>query len=160
MVLIGGRHRQKDTEIVPVHVDPEPGVPVIRTVVGKRQQAQFRPARGQQEAQHRQQFIQVVEDVEAALAQTPGPYFLPEFSQFQSITSLPFVADGRFNYDFLTGLFDSVDLGWLIYIPVCVFIITAVSNAVNLTEKASISRQTAFNTKAALRKVDITAQAS
>ena len=61
-------------------------------------------------------------------------YFLPQFGEFQSITSLPFVADGRLNYDFLGGIVESVDLGWVIYVPVCVFIVTAVSNAVNLTD--------------------------
>ena len=61
-------------------------------------------------------------------------YFLPQFGELRSITSLPFVADGRLNYDFLTGLLGTTDLGWLVYIPVCVFIITAVSNAVNLTD--------------------------
>ncbi len=61
-------------------------------------------------------------------------YFLPQFSELHTVTSLPFVTDGRLNYDFLSGLFDGADLGWLIYIPVCVFIITAVSNAVNLTD--------------------------
>ncbi len=61
-------------------------------------------------------------------------YTLPQFSDFRAITSLPFVADGQLDYDFLTGVLGSTDLGWLIYIPVCVFIITAVSNAVNLTD--------------------------
>lgn len=61
-------------------------------------------------------------------------YFLPQFGEFRSITSLPFVADGQLSYDFLTGLVGSADLGWLVYIPVCIFIITAVSNAVNLTD--------------------------
>ncbi|MEN9221881.1 MAG: glutathione S-transferase family protein, partial [Thermostichus sp. BF3_bins_97] len=38
------------------------------------------PVRGTaQEQQHREQFIQVVNRVEAALSQTPGPYFLEEF---------------------------------------------------------------------------------
>ena len=62
-------------------------------------------------------------------------YFLPQFQEYNAITSLPFVTDGRFNYDFLSDLFDGeTDLGWLVYVPVSVFIITAVSNAVNLTD--------------------------
>ncbi|MEO0408272.1 MAG: glutathione S-transferase family protein [Cyanobacteria bacterium P01_A01_bin.135] len=48
------------------------------------------PARGQQEARSRQQFTQVVEAVEAALAQTPGPYFLPEFST-ADVVFVPYV---------------------------------------------------------------------
>ena len=62
-------------------------------------------------------------------------YFLPQFQEYNAITSLPFVTDGRLNYDFLSDLFDGeTDLGWLVYVPVSVFIITAVSNAVNLTD--------------------------
>jgi phospho-N-acetylmuramoyl-pentapeptide-transferase len=61
-------------------------------------------------------------------------YFTPQFEELRSITSLPFVADGRMSYDFVTGLFGDVDLGWIVFIPVSVFIITAVSNAVNLTD--------------------------
>ncbi len=61
-------------------------------------------------------------------------YFLPQFAALNTVTSLPFVTDGQLNYDFLSGFVDGIDLGWLIYIPVCVFIITAVSNAVNLTD--------------------------
>ncbi len=62
-------------------------------------------------------------------------YFMPQFQEFNTITSLPFVTDGRFNYDFVSALFDGdADLGWVIYVPVSVFIITAVSNAVNLTD--------------------------
>ncbi|MBT8399955.1 MAG: phospho-N-acetylmuramoyl-pentapeptide-transferase [Rhodothermia bacterium] len=62
-------------------------------------------------------------------------YFMPQFQEYNTITSLPFVTDGRFNYDFVSALFDGgVDLGWVIYVPVSVFIITAVSNAVNLTD--------------------------
>ncbi|CAN5569044.1 phospho-N-acetylmuramoyl-pentapeptide-transferase [soil metagenome] len=62
-------------------------------------------------------------------------YFLPEFSETRSLTSVPFVRNGYMDYDFLTALVNSpVDLGWLIYIPVVVFILTGVSNAVNLTD--------------------------
>jgi phospho-N-acetylmuramoyl-pentapeptide-transferase len=48
-------------------------------------------------------------------------YFLPEFKDVSSITTLPFLKDTNFDFSFL-------------YIPVVVFIITATSNAVNLTD--------------------------
>jgi phospho-N-acetylmuramoyl-pentapeptide-transferase len=60
-------------------------------------------------------------------------YFLPPFSRTATLATLPFVPDGVINYDFLTPLV-GFDLGWLIYIPIVVFIITAVSNAVNITD--------------------------
>ncbi|MGE5430458.1 MAG: phospho-N-acetylmuramoyl-pentapeptide-transferase [Syntrophomonadaceae bacterium] len=48
-------------------------------------------------------------------------YFLPEFRDVNSITTLPFFKDTNFDFSYL-------------YIPVIVFIITATSNAVNLTD--------------------------
>ncbi|MEM1041082.1 MAG: phospho-N-acetylmuramoyl-pentapeptide-transferase [Bacteroidota bacterium] len=60
-------------------------------------------------------------------------YFLPAFRETNTLTSLPFIANGTFDYDFLSPLV-GVDLGWLIYIPIVVFIVTALSNAVNITD--------------------------
>lgn len=60
-------------------------------------------------------------------------YFLPPFSRTATLATLPFVPDGVINYDFLTPIV-GFDLGWLIYIPIVVFIVTAVSNAVNITD--------------------------
>ncbi len=60
-------------------------------------------------------------------------YFLPVFRDTNTLTSLPFIANGTFDYDFLSPLV-GFDLGWLIYIPIVVFIVTAVSNAVNITD--------------------------
>lgn len=48
-------------------------------------------------------------------------YFLPEFKDVNSITTLPFFKDTNFDFSIL-------------YIPAVVFIITATSNAVNLTD--------------------------
>src|SRR3989339_513655 len=48
-------------------------------------------------------------------------YFSPQFEGINTVTTIPFAKD--FNFDF----------GWF-YIPVVVFIITATSNAVNLTD--------------------------
>ncbi len=61
-------------------------------------------------------------------------YFYPAFGAFNTMTSLPFVTYGTLDYDFLDKWVAGVDLGWLVYIPVAVFIMTAVSNAVNLTD--------------------------
>lgn len=60
-------------------------------------------------------------------------YFWPGFEGFHTLTYLPFLKERVFDYNFLEGL-TPYDLGWLIYIPVVVFIITAVSNSVNLTD--------------------------
>jgi phospho-N-acetylmuramoyl-pentapeptide-transferase len=60
-------------------------------------------------------------------------YFMPPFSRTATMATLPFYPAGVIDYDFLSPLF-GIDLGWLIYIPIVVFIITAVSNAVNITD--------------------------
>lgn len=61
-------------------------------------------------------------------------YFHPQFSDIRTLTYLPFMADQTFDYNFLKYWVTGVDLGWLIYIPIVVFILTALSNAVNLTD--------------------------
>jgi len=48
-------------------------------------------------------------------------YFLPEFKNINTITTIPFVKQLEFDFSYL-------------YIPIIVFIITATSNAVNLTD--------------------------
>jgi len=48
-------------------------------------------------------------------------YFSPQFSEINSLTTVPFLKDINFNFSFF-------------YIPVVVFIVTATSNAVNLTD--------------------------
>jgi phospho-N-acetylmuramoyl-pentapeptide-transferase len=62
-------------------------------------------------------------------------YWLPQFVDTPSTTSIPFIANGEVDYDFLTPLLGSgTDLGWIVFIPVVTFIVTGVSNAVNLTD--------------------------
>lgn len=56
-------------------------------------------------------------------------YFWPEFSEFNTLTTVPFLKNVNIDYAFLGEA-----LGWIIYIPVVVFVITAVSNATNLTD--------------------------
>ncbi len=60
-------------------------------------------------------------------------YFLPGFAEQATLTSLPFVANGTIDYDFLSPLVGA-DVGWLVFIPFVVLIVTAVSNAVNITD--------------------------
>src|SRR5690606_7297832 len=62
-----------------------------------------------------------------------GLLLWPQLHGMHTLTSLPFVPDGTIDYDFLTPLV-GYELGWLIYIPVITFILTGVSNAVNLTD--------------------------
>lgn len=61
-------------------------------------------------------------------------YFHPQFSDIRTLTYLPFATNETFDYNFLKFIVTGVDLGWLITIPVAIFIITALSNAVNLTD--------------------------
>ncbi len=61
-------------------------------------------------------------------------YFHPHFEDLNTLTHLPFVKNRVFDYNIFREWSAAVDLGWVIYIPVVIFIITAVSNAVNLTD--------------------------
>lgn len=61
-------------------------------------------------------------------------YFHPAFSDFNSLTYVPFLWDRVLDYDIFQHFVEGVDLGWLIYIPMAVFVMTAVTNAVNLTD--------------------------
>ena len=60
-------------------------------------------------------------------------FFLPSVSGSNTFTSLPLVPDGGIDYDFLSPLV-GVEVGWVVYIVVITFILTGVSNAVNLTD--------------------------
>ncbi|WP_069132760.1 phospho-N-acetylmuramoyl-pentapeptide-transferase [Rhodohalobacter halophilus] len=56
-------------------------------------------------------------------------YFWPAFDEFNTLSTVPFLKDVNIDYAFF-----GEEYGWLIYIPLVVFIITAVSNAANLTD--------------------------
>ena len=56
-------------------------------------------------------------------------YFHPDFADVNTLSTVPFLKNVNIDYAFF-----GEDLGWMIYIPVAVFVITAVSNATNLTD--------------------------
>ncbi|MDR9446502.1 MAG: phospho-N-acetylmuramoyl-pentapeptide-transferase [Balneolaceae bacterium] len=56
-------------------------------------------------------------------------YFWPEFAEIGTQSTVPFFKNTNVDYALL-----GEEFAWLIYIPVVIFIITAVSNAVNLTD--------------------------
>lgn len=56
-------------------------------------------------------------------------YWWPAFQEFNTLSTVPFLKNVNIDYAIL-----GETLGWLIYIPVVIFVITAVSNAVNLTD--------------------------
>jgi phospho-N-acetylmuramoyl-pentapeptide-transferase len=56
-------------------------------------------------------------------------YFWPEFQDFNTLSTVPFLKNVNIDYAFLGEA-----LGWVIYIPMVIFVITAVSNATNLTD--------------------------
>lgn len=56
-------------------------------------------------------------------------YFHPSFAEVNTLSTVPFLKNVNIDYAFF-----GEELGWLIYIPVAVFVITAVSNATNLTD--------------------------
>lgn len=61
-------------------------------------------------------------------------YFYPAFEPYNSLTYVPFLKEKSIDYDVFDYFVADVELGWIVYVPVCVFIMTAVSNAVNLTD--------------------------
>jgi phospho-N-acetylmuramoyl-pentapeptide-transferase len=61
-------------------------------------------------------------------------YFHPDFAAYNTFTFMPFLKNQVVDYDIFRFWELGVDLGWVVYLPVAVFIITAVSNAVNLTD--------------------------
>ncbi|MGM0506929.1 MAG: phospho-N-acetylmuramoyl-pentapeptide-transferase [Bacteroidota bacterium] len=56
-------------------------------------------------------------------------YWWPDFESFRTLSTVPFLKSVNVDYAFL-----GESLGWLIYIPLVTFILTGVSNAVNLTD--------------------------
>ncbi len=56
-------------------------------------------------------------------------YFHPDFESFNSLSTVPFLKNVNIDYAFFGDT-----LGWMIYLGVAVFVITAVSNATNLTD--------------------------
>ncbi len=56
-------------------------------------------------------------------------YFWPEFQDFNTLSTVPFLKNVNIDYAILGEA-----LGWVIYIPMVIFVITAVSNATNLTD--------------------------
>ncbi len=61
-------------------------------------------------------------------------YFHPQFADMNTLTHLPFVKSRVFDYNIFDQWIEGIDLGWVVYIPVVIFIMTAVSNGVNLTD--------------------------
>lgn len=61
-------------------------------------------------------------------------YFLPQFEPYHTLTYMPFLKEKAIDYNVLSQVFEGHDLGFIIYIPVVIFVMTAVSNAVNLTD--------------------------
>ncbi len=60
--------------------------------------------------------------------------FHPAFEAYNALTYVPFLKDKMIDYDIFGQFFGGADLGPIVYIPVAVFIMTAVSNGVNLTD--------------------------
>ena len=54
------------------------------------------------------------------------------------ITTIPFVKNNNFNYEWLTSWIDNPEaattLGWIVFVIVVIFVVTAVSNGANLTD--------------------------
>ena len=60
--------------------------------------------------------------------------FHPAFEAYNALTYVPFLKNKMIDYDIFGHLFGGANLGAFVYIPVAIFIMTAVSNGVNLTD--------------------------
>lgn len=56
-------------------------------------------------------------------------YWWPAFDEYNTLSTVPFLKNVNIDYAFI-----GESIGWLIYIPVVILVITAVSNAANLTD--------------------------
>ncbi len=56
-------------------------------------------------------------------------YFHPDFDSYNTLSTVPFMKDTNIDYAFW-----GESLGWIFYFPLVIFVITGVSNAVNLTD--------------------------
>ena len=56
-------------------------------------------------------------------------YWWPAFEEFNTLSTVPFLKDVNIDYAFFSQTY-----GWILYIPMVIFVITAVSNAANLTD--------------------------
>lgn len=68
-------------------------------------------------------------------AQSADEFFAPATKS--NLTNIPFLKNNELNYDSLLFFLDKEDAlnwGWIIFIPIVIFIITAVSNGSNLTD--------------------------
>lgn len=62
-------------------------------------------------------------------------YFHPQLEVTRSVTEIPILRDWHFDYNILGNVFlNGAEVGWILFIPVTIFIVTATSNAVNLTD--------------------------
>ncbi len=68
------------------------------------------------------------------VSQQRGTNFYPE--EHSLLTTIPFVKQNEFNYESLVSWMGegAKDYAWLLFIPIVIFIITAVSNGANLTD--------------------------
>jgi phospho-N-acetylmuramoyl-pentapeptide-transferase len=73
--------------------------------------------------------LKVLGQVSVGLVVASFLYFHPDFEAYNTISTVPFIKDANVDYAFL-----GESLGWVIYFPLVIFVITGVSNAVNLTD--------------------------
>ena len=75
-----------------------------------------------------------IEEVAGTISSSDGDYHWE--SSKSMVTTIPFVKDNEFDYGILINWCcdNAMDWAWLIFIPMVIFIITAVSNGANMTD--------------------------
>ncbi|MCY4158580.1 MAG: phospho-N-acetylmuramoyl-pentapeptide-transferase [Bacteroidetes bacterium] len=62
-------------------------------------------------------------------------YFHPQFQETRSLTELPIFQNWHLDYNVLGNtFFGGLELGWILFIPMTILVVTGTSNAVNLTD--------------------------
>jgi phospho-N-acetylmuramoyl-pentapeptide-transferase len=79
----------------------------------------------------------IVEEFTVSMPQRNGEIHLHDYAYVKTtLTNLPFIKGNVFKYESLVSLFteNARRWAWIVFIPICILIVTAISNAANLTD--------------------------
>jgi phospho-N-acetylmuramoyl-pentapeptide-transferase len=80
---------------------------------------------------------EIVKEYPVNVTLASGEVYQQEYAYVRTtLTNIPFIKGNVFKYESLVSLFteNAAKWAWIIFIPICILIVTAVSNAANLTD--------------------------
>jgi phospho-N-acetylmuramoyl-pentapeptide-transferase len=84
------------------------------------------------EVQNQDEYLTINQEIEIERAKNEEDGFVWK-EQKSLVTTVPFIKDNEFDYYWLLGK-GNEDWAWLLFIPIVIFIVTAVSNGANMTD--------------------------